>query len=89
MSDTINDTVRYTIEINSTHRDELVALAKQHKLNQGEVMEVLLDHTRGSDKIAELLQAKRESKVSAREALAKLKNMSPVKLAALLAQAEK
>ncbi|MDR9847040.1 hypothetical protein [Herbaspirillum huttiense] len=86
---------RYTIEISPEHQAKLAATAKQHKLSQGEVIEVLLElidpavhdpalAKRREEKVVERT-AKRAAEAPKKEVLAKFKSLSPEQQAALLA----
>jgi predicted GIY-YIG superfamily endonuclease len=88
----MTETVRYTIDIDPTAREELAAMATQYKLTQGEVIEVMLAFVRQADQMAPAMQTKREAKVADREKrrklMATLRNMSPEQLAELNAIAQ-
>lgn len=63
------------------YRDKLAAWAKEHKLTQGEVIEVFLDDCIDCDKMAEYMDIKRKEKVagrtSVRAMIQKTKGMTP------------
>lgn len=87
-------TTRYTIDMDATARERLHRLAKAYQLTQGEVIEVLVDDIDMPEPdtvFDRLLKGKRQEKVAqraaARETLAKLKNLPPDKLAAILERA--
>ena len=64
-----------------TYREKLAKWAKDHKLTQGEVIEVFLDDCIDCDKMAEFMDRKREQKVAGRTSIRamiqKTKGMTP------------
>jgi uncharacterized protein (DUF885 family) len=91
-----NDSVhRFTVVSDKEHKAKLDVIAKQYKITQGEVIEVMLDNG-DFDQLDPFLQAKRAAKVSGREKLSetksklldKLKDLSPEALERLLAQVQ-
>ena len=87
-------TTRYTIDLDPAARDRLHRLAKAYQLTQGEVIEVLvedIDMPEPDTVFDRLLKSKRQAKLiqraAAREAMAKLKSLSPDELAAVLERA--
>jgi len=87
-------TTRYTIDLDPVARDRLHRLAKAYQLTQGEVIEVLvedIDMPEPDTLFDRLLKSKRQEKLAqraaARETLAKLKNLPPDELAAILERA--
>lgn len=91
------ETVRYTIETLPATRDCLATIAKQFKLSQGDVIDVLLEQNKAVlEPLAAALAAKREHKVKARvsrmspkQALyQQIKSLSPAQLEAALKAAK-
>lgn len=85
-------TDRYTVVLPVQYKEKITTLAKQHKISQGEVLEVLLDKME-PDMLGHHFDAKREAKVAHRaenstvrkQLLTKIKNLPPEELAKLLA----
>ena len=87
---------RFSIDLGVDHQKKLAEIAKSHKLNQGEVIEVMLDSLDIST-LHEAFKARREEKLAARAAaksisdkptrdlLVKLKELSPEERLKLLA----
>lgn len=83
----MEERIRFSIDMFEASRTQLVALAKQHKITQGEVLEVLLARAALDNGLAAALDAQREAKVMARNPkkaiLERLKGMTAEQLAAL------
>jgi len=62
----MTDTVRYTIEVATDVREALIAVSKEFKLTQGEIIDELLNHL-DREKMIPIFIARRQAKVSARE----------------------
>jgi hypothetical protein len=81
---------RTAIVLDPAIQDRVADLAKNHKLNQGQVIEVMLDMLTDKPDFIEALKSKREQKVSSRTGktaiLKKLSKLSADQLEALAAQ---
>lgn len=84
---------RFSIDLNEPQRAALNALAKEHKITQGEVVEVLLDRAVLDNGLSAALTARREAKVARRapkkELYKQFKNLTPDQLQAALEAAHK
>lgn len=81
---------RLAILLHPPIQQRVATIAREHKLSQSEVVEVLVDLLDATPNAAELFAKKRESKVSGRTGktalLKKLSKLSAEELAALAAQ---
>jgi hypothetical protein len=81
---------RTAIVLDPNIQDRVAALSKEHKLNQGLVIEAMLDLLDGKPEFVTALKEKRESKVNSRTGktaiLKKLSKLSAEELEALAAQ---
>lgn len=84
--------IRYSIILNKAAHDRLTAITAKHKISQADAIATLLINAKDRE-WDPLFDAARNAKVSARDRkkqlLAKLDDLSPEKLAALIAQANK
>ncbi|MEB0029192.1 hypothetical protein QN372_00365 [Undibacterium sp. RTI2.1] len=85
---TEKETTRYTIIMTKDKQERLAGIAKEFKISQQEVLEVLIDHIGNDNVMADLAPkffAVRENKVSQREqrktSFAKLRKLSPEQIA--------
>lgn len=62
------DTKRFTVSISEGHAEHLAALAKLYKLNQGEIIEVLLEIAT-TRHLSEAAIKRREEKVNSRTSI--------------------
>lgn len=79
--------IRQMVILSQDHCSRLKSLAKQYKLNTGEVMEVLLDNANFealNSKFVEKHASKRDGRTIKSELLKKLKEMSPEQLEAIM-----
>jgi len=83
---------RLAILLHPPVQQRVAVIAREHKLSQSEVIEVLVDLANTTPNIAELFATKRESKVNGRTGktalLKKLSKLSAEDLAALAMQLE-
>lgn len=91
MTENVKSPVKRTaIVLDPSIQDRVADLAKDHKLNQGQVIEVMLDMLTGTPEFIAALKAKREEKVNSRTGktaiLKKLSKLSAEELEALAAQ---
>jgi hypothetical protein len=81
-----DDTKRYSVIINTAAQKRLGSIAKQFKISQGAVLEVLIDKA-DLDALTPELEARREAKTSTRSSKAalmeKLATLTPEQLAFL------
>ncbi len=81
---------RLAILLHPPVQQRVAVIAREHKLSQSEIIEVLVDLLEATPNAAELFAKKRESKVSGRTGktalLKKLSKLSAEELAALTAQ---
>jgi predicted DNA-binding ribbon-helix-helix protein len=88
-----NGLIRASFNMAETHKDAIEALAKKHKITQGQVIEVLLEQMRGEEELASFFKLKAETKTDGRskkhpkrELLKDMKDLTPEQLAQLAAQ---
>lgn len=86
---------RFSVDLDADHQRKLAEIAKNYKLNQGEVIEVMLDNLDLST-LSEAFKCRRDEKVAMRAAakslsdkptldlLTKIKELTPEKRAELL-----
>jgi hypothetical protein len=83
---------RYTLILPQAHKDKIEAIAKSHKISQGAVMEVLLDHMdlNALDQFFETKnKVKRVNKSSKRQIIENMKDLNPEQLAEVNSQIAK
>lgn len=80
------DDIRFSITLNGRAHSKLIEKAKEFKLTQGEIIELLIEKM--GDSFDPKFAVMRESKVSARVAIKKLSKLSPDRLTKLIEASE-
>lgn len=92
MTETNKAVKRTAIVLDPAIQDRVAALSKEHKLNQGLVIEVMLDMLQDKPEFVQALKEKRESKVNSRTGktaiLKRLSKLTAEELEALAAKLE-